>query len=1108
MLTEERPTIWSSWSRGWLRLLAGALVWASPVTGGAASPKRALDEAKLREVKELKEKRDLLYGERKYAEATVPAERACSILKEEQGSVSTELADCLSDLALLYRFQDDHEHALLLCKRALLIYKRMLGVNHPRFATGLSNLASLYVDRGAYDDAEPLLRQALEIMERYLGPDHPSVAISLNNLAGLFEMQGARNKAEPLQLRALRIRESSLGPHHPEVALSLNNLASLYSARRNYADAESLYKRALTIYEKNPGPNRLHVATTLSNFASMYFDQGAYARSEELHERALAIREEILGRHHPDVAISLNGLGVVYKVRGSHEKAKLAFKRALAIWEEAFGSDHPDNARFLGNLATLHLDRGAYERARVLFERALAIDEKWLGPEHADVGTSLNNLAEVHHLQGDYDKAEMLFRRALSVNEGALGRLHPHVATNLDNLASLYRTRGENEKAEPLLERALTIYEKALDPLHPDVATALNNLAMLHKSQGAYERSALLFERALAIREEVFGPDHLDVAIILFNLSMLHYAQGDRDLGLELQRRALDIEEASFARVLGADESLRLAYGLKLSGSMHSALSLHLRAYPKDEPMAELALTTLLRRKNRVQDLVAQSNAVLRRSLPDDGQDILDEISIVDSRIAALSRRGPKTFAVEAFKQDLDEAQRQRDGLWSDLSKYGKQIEIYEHPVTIEDVQSALLKESALIEFIQYDLRYNDAGAHVRSHEIEPPSRYAAYIVFPTHSDWVDLGPSAPIDEHVRTFRTALQTKRTIPPDPYDAIMRPIVAKLGSAHHLVIAPAGDLSLIPFGALHDGERYLIEKYNLRYVTTGRDMLDPPTSPPVVTTPVTVVANPIGANLPDAELEAEFLMWFFPDTRIFLDGQATETNVRAIERPLILHLATHGFFGEARNERDNPMFRSGLYLADIDRVEVDRERDDGQLTAYEVSGMDLRGTQLVVLSACETGLGNATKAEGKVLMSEGISGLRRAFAMAGARTTVMSLWDVSGMTARRTMEAYYRKMAAGMGRGEAMQAVQLEMLRTEQYRHPKDWAAFIVSGDDAPIVFPESEKPRVKEPQGPPPIRRPRGCGVAALSFDRDTGLPMLLPGLLWLGAVHRRRSASG
>jgi uncharacterized protein YoaH (UPF0181 family) len=188
--------------------------------------------------------------------------------------------------------------------------------------------------------------------------------------------------------------------------------------------------------------------------------------------------------------------------------------------------------------------------------------------------------------------------------------------------------------------------------------------------------------------------------------------------------------------------------------------------------------------------------------------------------------------------------------------------------------------------------------------------------------------------------------------------------------------------------------------------------------------------------------------------------------------------------------------------------DRCIDDGQLTAYEVSGMDLRGAQLVVLSACETGLGAPVMAEGKELMSEGVAGLRRAFASAGARTTVMSLWEVSGVTTQKTMEAYYRKLAEGMGRGEAMQAVQLEMLRSEEHAHPKDWAAFLVSGGDTPMVFPAGQEPREPaslEPQTPPPVGRPRGRAMAAPASEHDPSATAFLLSLLGLGALRRRRA---
>jgi len=1141
--------MWRSSKCGRLGLILGAFVWLAPVAGWLVPKKKVPDQARLREAEELKEEYERLYEGRKYGEAATLAERACAILEQEHGRESVEISGCLSDLGLLYWAQGAYTNAEPLYERAMAIREKALGPDHLDVATSLNDLASLYEAQGTYGKAELLHKRALAIREKALGPDHLDVATSLNNLATLYLAQGAYGKAEPLYERALTRLEKALGPDHPDVATSYDNLATLYHTRGAYRKSEPLHERALVIREKALGPDHPDVATSLNNLATLYHAQGAYRKSELLHERALAIQEKALGPDHPDVATSLNNLATLYHAQGAYRKSELLHERALAIREKALGRDHPDVATTLNNLANRYWAQGAYGNAEPLYERALAIYENVLGPDHPHVATSLNSLAGLYKAQGAYGKAELLHKRALAIREKALAPNHPDVAESLDTLANLYMDQGAYGKAERLYERALAIREKALGPDrtgvaasfnnlatlymvqgaygraerlyeralgidesvlgrdHPDAAVSLNNLAMLYINQRAYGKAEPLCERALAIREKSLGPYHPGVATSLDHLATLHHNQGNHDQALKLRRRSLDIEEANLVRSLTvADETRRLAYSAKLSGSLHYALSLHLRVTPEHDAIANLALTTLLRRKNRVQDLVAQSHAALRRSLSESDRHLLDDLSDVESQVAVLSSHGPGTLTVEMFRQRLDELGREREQQWRELAKHSALVEGLDYPITIEAAQGVLPIGSALVELVQYVPQHNDEGTRLRKHDPKPPARYAAYIVFPDRFDWVDLGPAAPIDEHVKAFRNALQTKQAIPTDLYAAVMRPIVEKLGSTDLLIIGPAGDLSLIPFGALHDGKQYLIEKYDLRYVTTGRDLLPPPATPPVTTTPVTIVANPTGANLPDAELEADFLASLFPRTRILLDDQATESNVRTIERPLVLHMATHGFFGDALNERDNPLFRSGLYLADIDQVEVDHERDDGQLTAYEVSGMDLRGTQLVVLSACETGLGAAVKAEGKELMSEGVAGLRRAFAMAGARTMVMSLWEVSGVTTQKTMEEYYRKLAEGMGRGEAMQAVQLEMLRSEEHAHPKDWAAFIVSGDDTPMVFPEGEGPREEEPQGsqgPPAVQHPLGCAVAAPSSDRDPSVPVLLLGLLGFGVVRRR-----
>ncbi len=1126
---------------GTVGLFFGVLVWVVASSGRTMAPKKAPDEERLREAEALTEEYERLDGEGKYPEATEVAAQACSILEEEHSKSSIDVAGCLNDLgrlasqqgayrkaepllerslaireqalgpddphvatslnnlASLYRFQEDYGKAEPLYERALAIREKALGPDHIHVAWVLNNLAVLYQYRGDYEKAEPLYERALAIKEKALRPDHPDVATSLNNLAALHYDKGDYEKAEPLHERALAIREKGLGPEHPDVAQSLNNLAVLYKYRGDYRKAEPLMERALAISEKALGTDHPDVATSLNNLAVLHLYQRDYGKAKPLMERALAITETALGPEHPDVAQSLNSLGWLYLYRGDYGKAEPLYERALAITGKALDPTNPSFATSLYSLASLYQAQGDYGKAEPLYERALAIREKALGPDHQDVATSLNNLATLYQDQGDYGKAEPLYERALAISEKALGPDHPNVATSLNNLATLYVSQGDYGKAEPLCERALAIREKAFGPDHPTIATSLNNLAGLYHAQGDYERAEPQLERALAIRETVLDPDHPVVAFSLKHLAVHYDDQSNFEHALPQHRRAFDIEERNLVRTLAvANEFRRLAFASTLLGSLHHALSLHLRVAPDHFAVAELALTTLLRRKNRVQDLVSQSNAALRRSLPPEDLYLLDDLSDVDSRIAVLSNRGPGPRGVEAHAQQLDELDKQRDRLWNELAKHSALVEPLEHPIAIEDVQKALPAGSALIELVQYVPRHDDAGIRLRKHEPKPPPRYAAYLIFPDRDfAWVDLGPAAPIDEDVEAFRKALQTKQAIPTELYDAVMRPVIAKLGSTHHLVLAPAGALSLIPFGALFDSHHYLVEQYDLHYVTTGRDLLPPPAVPPVATTPVAIVANPTGDEVPGAELEADVLASFFPKAHVLRGDEATETNVRAIERPLVLHFATHGFFGVARNERDNPMFRSGLHLADVEQVEVDPDLDDGQLTAYEVSGMDLRGTQLVVLSACGTGLG-------EVDSSEGVFGLRRAFATADARTTVMSLWEVSGTTTQRLMEAYYLKLAEGLGKGEAMQAVQLEMLHTKEHRYPKDWAAFIVSGDDSPMVFPEGEGPRVPDP-GPPEIeagdKKGLRCSIGNSSDCPGSNLMMI--GLLGLVAIRRR-----
>jgi CHAT domain-containing protein len=353
---------------------------------------------------------------------------------------------------------------------------------------------------------------------------------------------------------------------------------------------------------------------------------------------------------------------------------------------------------------------------------------------------------------------------------------------------------------------------------------------------------------------------------------------------------------------------------------------------------------------------------------------------------------------------------------------------------------------------------------------------------------WRDLGPADEINLTVAALREALRDEhrrdaRELARTADRKIMQPLRALAGDAKQLLLSPDGDLNLIPFEALLDENgRYLVEDYSISYLTTGRDLLRMQTLQTSLSGPV-VVANPFFGEPPVATAragdrrrsvttggdrsslyfapltgtseEARSIKSLFPDASILAGREANKAALKRLQAPAILHIATHGFFFsespqtpaggkravQANVKVDNPLLRSGLALAGAN---LNNSGDDGVLTALEASGLNLWGTKVVTLSACETGLGD-------VKNGEGVYGLRRAFLLAGAQTLVMSLWPVSDRVTRETMTAYYTGLKSGLTRGEALRQAQLALLRRKGRQHPFYWAGFIQAGDWRALQF---------------------------------------------------------
>jgi CHAT domain-containing protein len=743
-------------------------------------------------------------------------------------------------------------------------------------------------------------------------------------------------------------------------------------------------------------------------------------------------------------------LALLYRALRQYTEAEPLLHRVLAIWEHVFGSTHPTVALGLNNLAFVYRDLGRYAEAELLFRRALAIREQLLVPTHPDLAHSLHSLAELYHAQNRYAEAEPLYRRALAIREHALGPSHPDVAASLHSLAELSRVQGQYAEAVPLYRRVLAIQEQALGPLHPDVATSLHSLASLALSTGDPAHALPLLIRSSAIREHT-------LALML-------------TLGSEAQK---------------------LASAAMLRNETDMIVSLHTRVAPDDGQALRLALTTVLRRKGRVLEAMTDTLAALRRQVQPEVQKLLTQWATVRGHLATLVFTGLGTQSPEAYRSQLTQLDAQ--ALEAQLSARSAAFRTQTQPVTLAQVRAAIPEGATLVELALY-------APWTPPQQWGAP-RYVAYVLPPQGEPaWVDLGEAAPIDHAVAQFRADLSGPHRLRVQASaraldDLVLRPMRPLLGPARHLLIVLDGMLHLVPFGALVDATgRYLLESVTVSYLTTGRDLLRPLSARPGAPPPLVVghpdfdrpgvsAAAPGAASTPAARRAADLpgrhfpplpstaeevvaVQGLLPGSQLWTGPAASEGVLKQVQGPRLLHIATHGFFLADQPTPppsmqalplgspalpaalpgvplEHPLLRAGLALAGANAPQP--AQDDGLLTALEVASLDLGGTELVVLSACDTGVG-------QVRTSEGVYGLRRALVMAGAASQVMSLWKVDDEATRELMVAYYRRLQAGEGRAEALRQGQLAMLASPQYRHPFYWAAFLLSGAWTPLTAP--------------------------------------------------------
>jgi CHAT domain-containing protein/Tfp pilus assembly protein PilF len=998
-----------------------------------------------------------------HVEALMSAREAVRVISGQLPIEDPRVLHCLENLATLYDREGDYAKAAALYERILKAREQSLDPEDSILSRTMNMLAVIYSRMNAFSKAGPLYVKTLALNERINGPRSPETAMSLDNLAAYYVQIGQALRAEPLHMRALRIREEILGPSHPDTAISLDNMGMMYVDLGFFGKAAAAYERALAIEEKVLGPQHAEVAKTLNHLGMLASETGQYRQAFQLHQRALTIAEAKLGRRHPETVDCLLNLASAALLLGNYSTADDLLRQALKSSEAASGQATTQTAAVYNSLGYLYSALNDLQHALESYRRARDIDDKLLGSDHRSAVVTSGNMGVIYGSLGDVKNARLCFERALWLAEKVYGPDHPLTASALNNLG-FDSEEADPSKAQQLYTRALDIRERVLGPDHLDVAVCLNNLAGCYHREGDFVRAESLYKRALQIYEKDVGSDHPLTAVVLSNLSLLYCWKHDVAKARELAVRAAESELRAFSNVLSfASEQERLSFHARKDPYCHWAALADATA---------LALAAL-QHKGAVLESLTEERALMLSAADAGSGAMADRLAEAKQALAARLL-SPK--AVERDKKRIEqlrsEIQELENALARHFTSFGRTRGILR--VSLDEVQGAIPPNAAIVDVVRY-------RALKSTGEMLP--HYGAIVLGPnTDPHWVDLGPAEKIEKEIGLYGKCVRgeaDEATLTESLtrlYQEIWSPVEAHLPpGTQQIIFSPDAQFNFISLATLiAPDSRFLSEKYSIRYVSSGRDLLQK-TSPveantfvifaapdfssnsvtPFMRSPLT--ARSVGANdlgllhftfLPGAAsegraltLKVKGLQW---QTTEYDGAAATESQLRLLKAPRILHFATHGFVLPARSAEatrrvnapdvispasaflENPMRRSGLALSGAQTTlemwkigKIPTPANDGILTAEEVSSLKLAGSWLVVLSACDTGSGDARA-------GEGVMGLRRGFIQAGAQNLLVTLWPISDETTFRIMVDFYEAAFKSRNAPQALADTQRDWL----------------------------------------------------------------------------------
>jgi len=883
-------------------------------------------------------------------------------------------------------------------KKALNALVERLGPEAPQLYKPYIMVSSMCRDMGELDASLLNARKGLAVAEKFLPTNAVEIALASQNIGGALLLKNDAAAALPFLQRAAKIYQSNRS--FASLAYIKVSLGGAYHLLGEYALAEAtlIEGREETLRNKftmKPGQAESFISRANSTLGGLYASMGDYERAYALQKRNLMEKRRMVRSPRVDAGTLVSPLTsfarTCRKTKRYDEGMECLAEAEEALRKQPGGASPIQMASVAMERANIHTDQKRYEEA-------------------------LKNLAVADRLfAGPGQNKEHDVRDAIDNNRGYI-----------------YLLMGKPKEAEPLFRQVLARARKNNDQEAFGEATTHGNMAQIRAMQKQAEPTW----------------KHLDASTQLLEQQMQHL------------------------RRLGSDQQ-RVAFFNQAAGKVDLALGLLFEHLPEDPGVRRATFETVLSRKGRAADLgrAIRSDTAAVRPLLQQRDALVEQISSRALRLALGEQAGAT--------DDLAGSQYELENINRRLQQMEKAAPAPRY--SLAALSRRLPASTVYIDYVWYK-KHRDADGIID--EDKRPAVCAAFIV---HSDGslaaVPLGTLAGIEPEARALRTALarpggddwkEPARAL----HKQLVDPLLQHLKDKTELMISPDGILNLLPFAAFLDQQdQPLLERLNITYLGSGRELFE--AAPTAGKLSIAVLAEPVYdgpgkeeamlnfAPLPGTGREAAAIKSVFPQAVLFTKGRANEKTIKSMGSPVILHIATHGFFldsapggpgarGLKRKKpavepgkeiaepsprlsfriEENPLIRSGLALSGANRLQGG-EQQNGILSALEVSQLNLNRTRLVVLSACETGVG-------EVMNGEGVFGLRRAFQLAGAQNQILSLWKVNDEATTTLMSQFYKNFAAKRGLSASLHEAAKTIAADPKYEHPNYWAAFILSG----------------------------------------------------------------